>query len=310
MILRVKLAVACLAAGLLSGCSMGLSIGEARNVVATGSPFSTGLYHGYLDLAEMEYSEGDYGDSDYFSRQAVKSAANNPPKPKDIRGRSIPTNHQGRAIASRARLMRVLEGGGRSRWPLESARAQVMFDCWMQEQEEGIQPGHIAACRNEFLTAINRLEAALGGGRITVTSDTPPDPTDVPPDQVATVEPPEGTQEGSGTAAAKFLVYFAFDRHDISPTARNTIREAAERAKKLGAKRIDLIGHADRSGEVPYNHDLSMERSKSVAEVIKAAGLDSNIVSLSAMGENMPAVKTADGVRNFRNRRVEIRIAN
>ena len=42
-----------------------------------------------------------------------------------------------------------------------AARAQVMFDCWMQEQEENFQTDHIAACRNRFFAALEEVQKAV-----------------------------------------------------------------------------------------------------------------------------------------------------
>lgn len=298
---RIRMAVICLAAGLLAGCATGIDIGKARNAEARGDTFSVELYHGYLDLAEFEYSEGDYVDSDHFSRQAVQSAAGRAPEPKDIGGRDMPPDYQGEAVASRARLMRALAKGGRTRWPREAARSQLMFDCWMQEQEEDFQITHIDACREAFMVSIARLEAAI--------EPRPAQLADAEPgDQVAMgAAGPDST--ASGTAAARLVVYFAFDRYDLSPTAKRVIREAIGQARKLDAKRIDLAGHADRSGEEPYNQTLSMDRAQAVADAMKAAGFDKTIVSVAALGESVPAVPTPDGVRDHRNRRVEIEIA-
>ena len=296
---RVRVVVVCLMAGLAAGCAPGIEIGSARNVVAEGPEFSTSLYHGYLDLAEYEYSEADYRDSDYFSRQAIKAASGNAPEPRDVRGRDLPSDYQGEAIASRARLMRVFEKGGRTRWPTEAARAQVMFDCWMQEQEEDHQPSHINQCREAFMLSIAKLEAATEPRRQMADAG--------PGDQVAMRDGALGA--GSATAAAHFIVYFAFDRSEISPTAKRVIRDAVAQAQKLGAKRIDLTGHADRAGEVPYNQNLSLDRARAVASAMRTAGIDDSVVGLTALGENMPAFPTADGVRDHRNRRVVIQIA-
>ncbi len=44
---------------------------------------------------------------------------------------------------------------------MEAANAQVMFDCWMQEQEENFQPPDIARCRDGFSAAIAAVEATI-----------------------------------------------------------------------------------------------------------------------------------------------------
>ena len=63
--------------------------------------------------------------------------------------------------AARARLMAALDAGGREVAPEHAAGAQGGFDCWMQEQEEDLQPADIEACKKAFMFHMEKLEAAL-----------------------------------------------------------------------------------------------------------------------------------------------------
>ena len=106
-------------------------------------------------------------------------------------------------------------------------------------------------------------------------------------------------------AARSFIVFFDFDRADLTPRAREIIGQAAQ-ASRTGTTRIEVAGHADRSGTPQYNQGLSQRRANNVAAELVSQGVARNAISVAAFGESRPLVPTADGVREPQNRRVEI----
>ncbi|WP_424134169.1 OmpA family protein [Roseomonas chloroacetimidivorans] len=106
--------------------------------------------------------------------------------------------------------------------------------------------------------------------------------------------------------ARTYLVFFDFDRADLTDRARQIIGEAAQAVQSTGTTRIEVAGHADRSGTPQYNQRLSMRRAEAVAAELARRGIARNQMSIQAFGESRPLVPTADGVREPQNRRVEI----
>ncbi|MFZ4410309.1 MAG: OmpA family protein [Paracraurococcus sp.] len=106
--------------------------------------------------------------------------------------------------------------------------------------------------------------------------------------------------------ARTYLVFFDWDRADLTARAREIIAEAASNAGRVQATRIEVAGHADRSGTPAYNQRLSQRRADAVAAELVARGIARNEIAISAFGESRPLVPTADGVREPQNRRVEI----
>ena len=106
--------------------------------------------------------------------------------------------------------------------------------------------------------------------------------------------------------ARTYLVFFDWDRADLTARAREIITEAAQNAGRVQTTRIEVAGHADRSGSPAYNQRLSQRRADAVAAKLVARGISRNEISVSAYGESRPLVPTADGVREPQNRRVEI----
>ena len=84
------------------------------------------------------------------------------------------------------------------------------------------------------------------------------------------------------------------------------IESAAEAAQQAAPIRIELTGHADRSGPRTYNQGLSQRRADAVSAELVRLGIARAEIGISARGEDDPLVPTPDGVREPQNRRVEI----
>ncbi|MDT8333605.1 OmpA family protein [Roseomonas gilardii] len=124
-----------------------------------------------------------------------------------------------------------------------------------------------------------------------------------PPAPVAAVAP---TPAPAQTAARTYLVFFDWDRYNLTDRARQIIAEAAQNARSTGSTRIEVAGHADRSGTPQYNMGLSRRRADAVAAELVRQGIQRSEITVEAFGESRPLVPTADGVREPQNRRVEI----
>ena len=107
-------------------------------------------------------------------------------------------------------------------------------------------------------------------------------------------------------AAPSFMVFFDWDRSNLSQQALNTIQQAADQFKATGKARITATGHADRSGPDDYNMALSLRRANAVKDALVRDGVPPTVISVLGKGETQPLVQTADGVREPQNRRVEI----
>jgi outer membrane protein OmpA-like peptidoglycan-associated protein len=107
-------------------------------------------------------------------------------------------------------------------------------------------------------------------------------------------------------AAPSFMVFFDWDRSNLSAQALNTIKQAANQFKAKGNARITATGHTDRSGPENYNMALSLRRANAVKDALVREGVPATAISVIGRGEANPLVPTADGVREPQNRRVEI----
>jgi OmpA-OmpF porin, OOP family len=106
--------------------------------------------------------------------------------------------------------------------------------------------------------------------------------------------------------APSFMVFFDWDKSDLNPAAIDTIERAAAAYKTKGGAQIKASGHTDRSGPEVYNMALSLRRANAVKDALVRAGVREQDISVVGLGESQPLVRTADGVREAQNRRVEI----
>ena len=106
--------------------------------------------------------------------------------------------------------------------------------------------------------------------------------------------------------ARTYLVFFDWDKADLTDRARAIIAEAAKASARVELTRIEVDGYTDLSGSPQYNKALSLRRANAVAEELVRDGVARADIFEQGYGETHPLVPTAKGVREPQNRRVEI----
>jgi outer membrane protein OmpA-like peptidoglycan-associated protein len=106
--------------------------------------------------------------------------------------------------------------------------------------------------------------------------------------------------------ARTYLVFFDWDRADLSGRARQIIAEAAQASTHVQLTQIEVSGYADRTGTAQYNLGLSRRRADNVAAELVRLGVPKNVIAIQAFGDTHLLVPTGPGVREPQNRRVEI----
>jgi OmpA-OmpF porin, OOP family len=107
-------------------------------------------------------------------------------------------------------------------------------------------------------------------------------------------------------ATRSYLVFFDWDKADLTARAQQVVTEAAQASTRVQYTRIEVAGHADKTGTPAYNMALSRRRADNVAAELVRQGVPKAAIDIQAFGETRPLVPTADGVREPQNRRVEI----
>lgn len=275
-----KIALVITATALLGACG-GLELGTAQKTSPTGDAFSKALYKEYIGLSKDEYNEGDYEDSDVFAMRAIAAAGGKPTAPEAANARPQPGN-TGKALATaHGRLVKALGGGGKAN-PAMAARAQAMYECWAQEQEENNQPDHIDRCRIQFFIALAQIEG-----------------------KAAATPAPKPTAKLSPLT---FLVYFGYNSTALDASANSVLGTAADVIKETKPKVVSVTGHTDRAGSGSYNSALAEKRANAVAAALTKLGVSGRLMTIGSLGENANAVSTRDGMKESGNRRVEVTV--
>src|SRR3546814_16037703 len=94
---------------LWGGCA-GLGVEDEKMTAPQGNAHDGALQAGYLELAQAEYDEGDYRDSDTFAERSIRAAGGGDVQPEAISARDLPDNMVGTLTSSRERLMAVQIG--------------------------------------------------------------------------------------------------------------------------------------------------------------------------------------------------------
>jgi OOP family OmpA-OmpF porin len=153
------------------------------------------------------------------------------------------------------------------------------------------------ATRANFKTDSLYDNAGLVGIRYALFQPAPPPP----PPPAAMQSPPVAE-----APARTYLVFFDWDRADLSARARQIVAEAASASTKTQTTTIEVNGYTDLSGTAAYNQRLSVRRAQSVEAELVRDGVSRNEIGIHGYGESNPLVPTAKGVREPQNRRVEI----
>jgi outer membrane protein OmpA-like peptidoglycan-associated protein len=118
--------------------------------------------------------------------------------------------------------------------------------------------------------------------------------------------PPPPPPPAPAVAPPSFMVFFDWDRSNLSQQALSTIKQAADAFKAKGNARITATGHTDTSGPEAYNMALSLRRANAVKDALVREGVPAAAITVIGRGEAGLLVQTGDGVREPQNRRVEI----
>jgi outer membrane protein OmpA-like peptidoglycan-associated protein len=124
--------------------------------------------------------------------------------------------------------------------------------------------------------------------------------------QAAYVPPPPPQPRQTPSTARNYLVFFDFNKSDLTENARSVVDQAAANAKSNNVTRLNVTGYTDTVGSDAYNMRLSRRRAESVASELEAQGVPSSDIAIFAKGKHDLLVPTGDGVREPQNRRVQI----
>ncbi len=262
--------------------SADMTVGAATSgAPKSPSSFTDYLATEYVALATNLSQQGDVTDADYFARKSLAAGQGQVVQPENNATWAIPLEQpygfRTQLSQARARLVAALDGGARSRAPALAAKAQARYDCWTERMEDDWQHAQNGPCRSDFLAAMDQLEGK------------PAAAAPAAPGQVIDV-------------------YFDFNKSGLSREARQIVEQIAAQLKANSAATVTIVGKTDLSGADSYNLALSKRRSEAVRAALVRDGIAAGRITVQWTGKREPPVKTGEGVREPRNRVVEVTI--
>ena len=124
-------------------------------------------------------------------------------------------------------------------------------------------------------------------------------PPPAPPPPAPPAPPPPPTHQ-------VYLVFFDWDKYNITPEGMQIVQLAANQYRSGGHVTLQVTGYTDTSGSAGYNQRLSERRANAVAAALERLGVPRSDMVVAGRGQNDLRVPTPDGVREPQNRRVEI----
>ena len=118
----------------------------------------------------------------------------------------------------------------------------------------------------------------------------------IPPDVVEAPKPKQ------------FIIFFGFNKCNITAEADAVLSEAASSAKSGGGASVRIVGHTDTSGSNAYNQKLSECRANATKSNLVGKGVSDGAISTSGKGETELMVQTGDRVKEPQNRRATINL--
>jgi OOP family OmpA-OmpF porin len=118
--------------------------------------------------------------------------------------------------------------------------------------------------------------------------------------------PPPAAPVAAPPTVKHFVIFFGFNKCNITAEADGVLSEAAASAKTDGAALIKIIGHTDTVGSPRYNQKLSECRANAAKTNLVGKGVPDAAISAEGKGEMELMVQTGDGVKEPQNRRATV----
>lgn len=286
----------------------------------------------YRELATSEEDQSDWQDAKFFAEKSQTAAAGILVEPDLLDDREVSENRRPALASAREQLLDAFDRGGREIAGVPAARAQIFFDCWLQEAEEDFQPADIAACRTGFENSIAALDSAVdrtlvvllpGDGASAVTIDIA--------GQSATLDRPYQAISGDGDGVepvalseqsvgrifsseiggeplppAAFIITFETGGSVLTQAGQREFALAVEEIGRRDNADVTVVGHTDTVGSASVNVRLAQVRAAAVEQLLRDEAVAPRYLSVDSFGESDPLVPTGDNVDEERNRRVEI----
>lgn len=106
--------------------------------------------------------------------------------------------------------------------------------------------------------------------------------------------------------AASFTLYFVEGKDELTDESKHIVDTIFSEIARRAVPDVLVVGHTDLVGNDEFNDALGLQRAEVVRAALIGRGIPPSDVRAISRGKRAPAVPTAEGVAEPRNRRVEI----
>ena len=105
-----------------------------------------------------------------------------------------------------------------------------------------------------------------------------------------------------------FMLFFESGTDEFTEQSKQEVKRVIAEMARRQAPEITVIGHTDQVGPDPTNDALSLQRAERVKSILVGMGIPPGRILTAGRGRREPLLRTAEGVPEPRNRRVEISV--
>jgi outer membrane protein OmpA-like peptidoglycan-associated protein len=123
-----------------------------------------------------------------------------------------------------------------------------------------------------------------------------------PADEAAADDPAARAPAAGHSEVMLNEIHFNPGSATLTPGGERKALEAADKIKALGARDVRVSGYTDTQGPAAYNMHLSLQRARSIADLLERVGVSAEIIAIEGHGEDGVPEPTADQVSEPLNR--------
>ena len=304
----IKFLLLALTSLIVFGCAT-QNINKVKQLPKNENEFAESLSNEYMKFAIYELKEmHDDWDAHIFAKKALAAKKGEQVLPELTSKWRISKNYKELANNKRKEILTALKDKNSINFPHLSAKAQIGFDCWLEQLEEGWQHDHIKECYEMMNKSLLSLKKEIHS----LASDNPKKRISSEINEKERITPAkiitDNQSNQNGILVQKLKVYFDHNEYNLNNKAIRDLEIFFSKIKN-GYTRIILEGHTDRSGTEKYNLNLANKRAKAVKEYLVKRNILENAIITKVYGESQPLIHTRDGIREEKNRRVHIEIS-
>ncbi|MCE3231952.1 MAG: OmpA/MotB [Rickettsiaceae bacterium] len=300
LVLTIALISACNPATLKQDENSQLAPGikSAREASFPDMPFKEALRSGYIALADYEWTHKNKNAAKVFSKKAMTTLTNLDPDTEGLYDRDLDLRDLNDLLGAKYFIDSAFVAGLKEKDPQTAAKAQLMFDCWVEQLTRGHTKEDTRPCKAEFDKSRQTVIAFMD--ETNKRNEAQKKNLDAKLSSMQRVNDLHKMPDPS-------LIFFQFNSAELGVTAKGIIAKVAEDIRKFKPKKVVIAGNTDLVGTYQVNMILAMKRGQKVADyMIKHYGTDGSLLDVKAYGFNNPMVDPTVKKKEVRNRYVKI----